>query len=266
MPVDPNASVRISAFNWVPPFAQGQVRDLRPRWALEEAGIAYAVRKLDATTARPAEYYEEQPFGQVPSYQDEAVSLFESGAIVLYIARDCETLLPREPAARARATAWLIAALNSVEPFVMQLATIDIFAVGEDWAKERRPQVIDMIGKRLSQLANALGDKPYLDGDAFTVGDLMMTSVLRGLEGKELLERHENLIAYQTRCLARPAFQGRARGAARRFRKTRIGFRLNERRETMSRIEGFVAAGPLEKKRAYLDHARAALSLSKDFC
>ena len=162
MPVDPNASVRISAFSWVPLFAQGQVRDLRPRWALEEAGIPYAVRKLDPTTARPAEYYTEQPFGQVPVYHDEAVSLFESGAIVLYIARDCETLLPREPAARARATAWLIAALNSVEPFLMQLAMIDIFAAGEDWTKQRRPQVVEMIGQRLSRLAAALGDKPYL--------------------------------------------------------------------------------------------------------
>ena len=110
MPVDPNASVRISAFNWVPPFAQGQVRDLRPRWALEEAGIAYAVRKLDARAERPADYYQEQPFGQVPSYRDDTVSLFESGAIVLHIGRDCETLLPANPAARARATAWLIAA------------------------------------------------------------------------------------------------------------------------------------------------------------
>ena len=110
MPVDPNAAVRISAFNWVPPFAQGQVRDLRPRWALEEAGIAYAVRKLNAMAERPADYYEEQPFGQVPSYHDDTVSLFESGAIVLHIGRDCETLLPANPAARARATAWLIAA------------------------------------------------------------------------------------------------------------------------------------------------------------
>jgi glutathione S-transferase len=206
MPVDPNASVRISAFNWVPSFAQGHVRDLRPRWALEEAGIAYAVRKLDATTARPAEYYEEQPFGQVPSYHDDIVSLFESGAIVLHIARDCDALLPRDPAARARATAWLIAALNSVEPFVMQLATIDIFAASEDWTKQRRPQVVDMIGQRLVRLAEALGDQPYLDGERFTVGDLMMTSVLRSLEGKDLLERHPNLVAYKARCQARPAF------------------------------------------------------------
>ena len=156
MPVDPNAPVRISAFNWVPPFAQGQVRDLRPRWALEEVGIPYAVRKLDAMAERPADYYEEQPFGQVPSYHDDTVSLFESGAIVLHIGRDCEMLLP-----------------------VMQLATIDIFAASEEWARLRRPGVIEMIDKRLSRLSDALGDKAYLDGDRLTAGDLIMTTVTR---------------------------------------------------------------------------------------
>ena len=164
MPVDPQASVRISAFKWVPPFAQGHVRDLRARWALEEAGVPYAVRKLDAAAERPADYFEEQPFGQVPSYRDDTVSLFESGAIVLHVGRNCEALVPADPAAQARATAWLIAALNSVEPFVMQLATIDIFCAGEEWAKQRRPAVVEMIGKRLSRLSDALGDKPYLDG------------------------------------------------------------------------------------------------------
>jgi glutathione S-transferase len=207
MPVNPDALVRISAFNWVPPFARGHVRDLRPRWALEEAGISYAVCKLDATSARPADYYKEQPFGQVPSYHDSIVSLFESGAIVLHIGRDCETLLPADPAARARATAWLIAALNSVEPFLMQLATIDIFEAGELWAEQRRPAVVEMIGKRLQCLADALGDKPYLDGEAFTAGDLMMTTVLRILDGKNLLEQHPNLVAYKARCEGRPAFQ-----------------------------------------------------------
>src|SRR5260370_31079179 len=102
MPVAPNAPVRISAFNWVPPFAQGQVRCLRPRWALEEAGIPYAVRKLDAMAERPADYFEEQPFGQVPSYRDDTVSLFESGAIVLHIGRDSQTFLPPDPAPPAR--------------------------------------------------------------------------------------------------------------------------------------------------------------------
>ena len=207
MPVDPNAPVRISAFSWVPPFAQGQVRDLRPRWALEEAGIAYAVRKLDARAERPADYYEEQPFGQVPSYRDDTVLLFESGAIVLHIGRDCETLLPDDPAARARATAWLIAALNSVEPYMMQLATIDIFAAGEEWAKLRRPGVTEMIDKRLSRLSDALDDKAYLDGGRFTAGDLMMTKVLRIIDGKGRLDRYANLVAYKARCQARPAFQ-----------------------------------------------------------
>jgi glutathione S-transferase len=207
MPVDPKACVRISAFNWVPPFAQGYVRDLRVRWALEEAGIPYTVRKLNVATDRPADYFEEQPFGQVPSYRDGNISLFESGAIVLHIGRDCEALLPPDGAARTRATAWLIAALNSVEPFVMQLTTIDIFCAGESWANERRPAVVEMVGKRLSRLADALGDKSYLDGDAFTAGDLMMTSVLRSLDGKELIERHPNLVAYKARCLARPAFK-----------------------------------------------------------
>src|SRR5438105_10771607 len=140
MPVDPNAAVRISAFNWVPPFARGQVRDLRPGWAVEEAGIAYAVRKLDARAERPADYYGEQPFGQVPSYRDDTISLFESGAIVLHIGRDCEALLLTDPAARARATAWLIAALNSVEPYLMQLATIDVFAAGEEWGQAAPPR------------------------------------------------------------------------------------------------------------------------------
>jgi len=173
----------------------------------EEADIPYTVRKLNAATDRPADYFEEQPFGQVPSYRDGNISLFESGAIVLHIGRDCEALLPPEGAARTRATAWLIAALNSVEPFVMQLTTIDVFCAGESWAKERRPAVVEIIGKRLSRLADALGDKSYLDGDAFTAGDLMMTSVLRSLDGKDLIERHPNLVAYKARCLARPAFK-----------------------------------------------------------
>ncbi len=206
MAVVPDSPVRISAFDWVPDFARGQVRDLRVRWALEEAGIDYAVKKLDATTERPAAYLEEQPFGQVPSYSDPEVSLFETGAIVLHVGASCEVLLPRDTVGRARATAWLIAALNSIEPFCMQLATIDIFARGEEWARLRRPGVVEMIQARLSRLAAALGDKPYLEG-RFTAGDLMMTTVLRSLHGKDLIEGHGNLAAYRARCEARPAFQ-----------------------------------------------------------
>ena len=206
MAVVPDSPIRNSAFEWVPAFARGQVRDLRVRWALEEAGLDYAVRKLDATRERPADYLEEQPFGQVPSYLDPEVSLFETGAIVLHVGAKSEVLLPRDTVGRARATSWLIAALNSVEPFCMQLATIDIFARGQEWARLRRPGVIEMIQARLSRLSAALGDKPYLEG-RFTAGDLMMTTVLRILHGKDLIDRHDNLAAYLARCEARPAFQ-----------------------------------------------------------
>ena len=140
MPVEDRAAVRISAFKWVPPFAQGWVRDLRARWALEEAGIPYTVLKIDGAAERPADYFAEQPFGQVPSYRDDSVTLFESGAIVLHIGRDCEALLPTNVAARARATAWLIAALNSVEPFVMQLSTIDVFSSARNGPNNADPQ------------------------------------------------------------------------------------------------------------------------------
>ena len=126
------------------PLRAGLMRDLRARWALEEAGVPYSVLKVDGASERPADYFAEQPFGQVPSYRDETVTLFESGAIVLHIGRNCQALLPTNVAARARATAWLIAALNSVEPFVMQLSTIDVFSSGEEWAKQRRPAVVEI--------------------------------------------------------------------------------------------------------------------------
>jgi glutathione S-transferase len=206
MPVDRNAAVRITAFSWVPDFARGRVRDLRVRWALEEAGVAYAVRKLQAVGERPADYFAEQPWGQVPSYREEDVQLFESGAIVLHVGRKFGTLLPQDESGRARATAWTIAALNSVEPFVAQLPIIDIFHRGEAWTKERRPQVVEMIGKRLDRLADWLGDKEWLE-DGFTAGDLLMVDVLRILDDTDLLEQRPNLLAYMERGMARPAFE-----------------------------------------------------------
>ena len=118
MPVDPNAEIEITAFKWVPDFARGLVRDMRVRWALEEAGLPYRVRLLDATRRRPDEYFLEQPFGQVPIYRDGEVEMFETGAIVLHIGGRCETLLPREAAGRARTMSWVVAALNSVEPLL----------------------------------------------------------------------------------------------------------------------------------------------------
>jgi len=211
MPVDPNAPVRISAFNWVPPFARGQVRDLRVRWALEEAGIRYAVRKLDAKVERPSDYLAEQPFGQVPSYRDETITLFESGAIVIHIGEKSETLLPADPAGRARAIAWAFAALNSVEPPIMNLATIDFFRPDADWARESRPEVVALIGSRLDRLVDYLEDRDWLEG-RFTAGDLLMTTVLRILDHTDLVAARPTLAAYKARGEARPAF-GRALAA-----------------------------------------------------
>jgi glutathione S-transferase len=206
MAIDPNAGVRITAFNWVPDFARGYVRDMRVRWALEEAGVPYSVRKLQATGERPADYFAEQPWGQVPSYRDEEVQLFESGAIVLHIGRRFGALLPADEPGRARATAWTVAALNSVEPYLAQLPVIDIFHRGEAWTVERRPQVIEMIDKRLNRLADWLGDKEWLEED-FTAGDLLMVDVLRIVERNDILSRHPSLLAYMERGKARPAFQ-----------------------------------------------------------
>ena len=206
MPVDPNAPAEITAFRWVPDFAAGLVRDLRIRWALEEIERPYRVRLLDATNPRPQDYFLEQPFGQVPAYRDDQVQLFESGAILIHLAIEEERLLPVERNARMRAIAWLIAALNSVEPMLFELISIDIFNRGQDWTRERRPQVVDRIDSRLKLLADALGDKEWIEG-RFTIGDLMLVAVLRQLRHTDLVARHPRLAAYVARGEARPAFQ-----------------------------------------------------------
>jgi glutathione S-transferase len=210
--------ITISAFRWVPDFAQGQVRDLRARWALEEAGLQYETRLLGLGDQDKPEYRALQPFGQVPALEDDDFVLFESGAIVLYIGERSEVLLPREPRARARATQWLVAALNSIEPFVMNVALIDFFYANEEWAKLRRPSAVEFVQKRLAALSKALRDKPYLDGDRFTAGDLMMTSVLRILQHTDLVASDERLAAYVARCTARPAFERALAAQIRDFR------------------------------------------------
>ena len=206
MPANPSAAIEISAFNWVPDFAKGLVRDLRLRWALEEAGLDYRVRLLDATTERPQDYFLEQPFGQVPVFVEGELHMFESGAILLHLGQRSEALLPQDEIERARATCWLIAALNSIEPMIFDLVNIDIFNRGEEWAKLRRPEAEKKIRERLKRVADWLGEKDYLEG-RFTVGDLMMTTVLRNLRHTKLVAEHPNLAAYQARCEARPAFQ-----------------------------------------------------------
>lgn len=198
--------ITVTAFKRVPPFAQGLVRDLRVRWALEEAGLRYEVNLLADGEKDSADYRAWQPSGQVPAYEENGLKLFESGAIVLRIAERSENLLPGDPAARARAIEWLFAALNTIEPPVANLGVIDLFAPDQEWAKLRRPEAEAAVRKRLAELAAALADKPFVDGGRFTVGDLMMATVLRILRHTELVAE-AGLGDYLGRCEARPAFQ-----------------------------------------------------------
>ncbi|MEO7655005.1 MAG: glutathione S-transferase family protein [Sphingomicrobium sp.] len=204
MPVDPNADIEISAFAWVPPFAEGLVRDLRPRWALEEIGLPYRVRLLQGE--RPPEYYLEQPFGQVPTYSEGPLKIFESGAIVQHIGEKSEKLLPRDAVARIHAIQWVYAALNSVEPAIQNLTAIDLFYSDEEWAELRRPGAEEFARLKLKRVADRLGDKHWLE-DHFTIGDLIMTTVLRIPRHTDLLAEQPNLAAYVARAEQRPAFQ-----------------------------------------------------------
>ena len=197
----------ITAFDWVPDFAQGQVRDLRVRWALEEVGQDYDVVYLSQGEQKAAEHRCRQPFGQVPTYQDGDLTLFESGAIVQHIAERHGGLLPAGPAARARAIEWMFAALNTVEPPIMDHAIVTIFEAGKPWSAPRLPSVLARIDERLKELSQRLGDKDWLDGGEFTAGDLLMVAVLRIVAGDGLLDGYPNLAAYVARGTARPAFR-----------------------------------------------------------
>jgi len=199
--------ITISAFRKVPDFARGQVRDLRVRWALEEAGLPYQARLLEFGDQDKPEYRRLQPFGQVPIMEEDGMVLFESGAIVLHIGARTETLLPKDAAARARATQWLIAALNSVEPSLVNLFLIEKVFNNEEWAKLRRPGALEFARRRLTGLANSLGDKAHLDGERFTAGDLMMATVLRIPSYCDLVSGDARLGPYLERCTGRPAFK-----------------------------------------------------------
>jgi glutathione S-transferase len=197
--------IRVTAFRWVPPFAQGLVRDFRVRWALEEAGLAYEERLIGPEDQSSDSYRRLQPFGQVPVYEEDNLVLFESGAIVLHIAERSPNLMPTDPNARARARTWMFAALNSIEPQVQNLAAIDLFYSNEEWAKLRRPSTVDAVSKRLAKLAAWLGRRDYLE-DRFTAGDLLMTTVLRILRHTDLVGKVPALEAYRLRCEERSAF------------------------------------------------------------
>ena len=193
----------ITTFAWVPEFARGFVRDMRPRWAFEEVGQSYGVDLI--TDSKSPGHRRFQPFGQVPTYRDDEVAIFESGAIVLRIAERAGKLIPLDFAPRTRALQWVAAALNSVEPYVMALAINDVFEADREWSKARHPKVVDDLKTRLGDLEAALGDNVWLEGNVFTVGDLMMISVLGGLRGNAVLTGFPRLAAYIARGESRPA-------------------------------------------------------------
>lgn len=196
----------ITAFAASPDRGRGLARDMPVRWAFEEVGQPYDVRLLSFDEMKDAPHRALQPFGQIPTYELGNLALFESGAIVLHIAQNHAGLLPEDADARARAIAWMFAALSTVEPVVVQRESTLFRERDKAWFAERMPLVEDLIRGRLRDLSTRLGAADWLEG-AFTAGDLLMAQVLRRLSGSELLAEHPNLSAYVARAEARPAFK-----------------------------------------------------------
>jgi glutathione S-transferase len=201
------AKPEITGFTWVPPFAQGLVREVRCRWAFEELGLEYAVRLLAVGENKTEAHRALQPFGQIPTYTDGTIEIFESGAIVLHIARQKPGLLPANPAGEGSAIAWMFSALNSVEPLIFDRLWCDLFDRNEPYADLFRPKATERLRDRLGDLAKAFGDKTWIVGDQFSAADLIMISVLRQLRDTDLVTEHPNLAAYVARGEARPAFR-----------------------------------------------------------
>ncbi len=198
--------ITITAFERSPDGGKGLARDTRVRWALEEAGQPYDVRLVSFRAMKEPAHLALHPFGQIPTYEDGDLVLFETGAIVLHIAEHHAGLLPTDRNARARAIAWMFAAVNSVEPPILEFANAKLLEADKPWHAERLPLVADRVRGRLSRLAARLGKADWLDG-AFSAGDLMMVSVLLRLRSSGILDAYPNLAAYIARGEARPAYQ-----------------------------------------------------------
>lgn len=199
-------AITITAFESSPDRGQGLARDMRVRWALEEVGQPYGVRLLSFAAIKQPEHRRLQPFGQIPTYEDGDLVLFETGAIVLHIAQTHPGLLPEDADAKARAIVWMFASLNTVEPPILELQNAVLSERDKPWHEERMPVLKDRIRVRLRELADWLGEKEWLEGE-FTAGDLMMVIVLRRLERSGLLAEYPSLQAYVVRAEARPAYQ-----------------------------------------------------------
>ena len=196
----------ITAFKASPDRGRGLARDMRVRWALEEVGQPYDVRLVTFDEMKQPAHLALHPFGQIPTYQEGDLALFETGAIVFHIATHHAGLLPTDANARARAVTWMFAALSTLEPPVLELQNAVLLERDKPWNDQRLPLVKDRIRVRLDQLSARLGDAEWLDG-AFSAGDLMVVEVLRRLAGANMLEEFPNLAAYVARAEARPAFR-----------------------------------------------------------
>ena len=199
-------TVTITAFESSPDEGQGMARDMRVRWAFEEIGKHYDVRLVSFEAMKRPAHLALHPFGQIPTFEDGDLALFESGAIVLHVAGLGPGLLPDDPKARARAIAWMFAALNTVEPPIVELEAAEIFEGSEPWFEQRLPLLHDRVRTRLGQLAARLGDREWLDGQ-FSAADLLMVTVLRRVEDSGLLGDYPTLAAYVARGEARPAYK-----------------------------------------------------------
>ncbi|KKC23766.1 glutathione S-transferase family protein [Sphingomonas sp. SRS2] len=199
-------TITITAFENSPDRGRGLARDMRVRWALEEVGQPYDVRLVSFAEMKEPAYRALQPFGQIPIYREGDLVLFESGAIILHIAERNAGLLPADANARARAITWMFAALNTVEPPIVEFGMAMILESGKSWHEERLPMLEDCVRKRLDELARRLGDADWLDG-AFNAGDLLMVTVLRRLDGSGILKSYPTLSAYVARGEMRPAYQ-----------------------------------------------------------
>jgi glutathione S-transferase len=199
-------TITITAFDRSPDGGRGLARDTRVRWALEEAGLPYEVRLVAHGAMKEAPHLALNPFGQIPTYEEGGLALFETGAIILHIAQHHPGLLPADAHARARAVTWMFAAVNTVEPPILDSFTARILEGDKPWAAERIPLVMDRIRARSLQLSAHLGDRAWLDGE-FSAGDLMMVHVLLRARPSGVLDEFPNLAAYVARGEARPAYQ-----------------------------------------------------------
>jgi glutathione S-transferase len=200
--------ITITALKWVPPFAQGQVRDHRARWVLNEVGWPYRVRLLDTEDQQEQMYRQEQPFGQIPILEEDGrPALFETGAILLDVATRSGKLLPSDEGQRSLAICWMFAALNSIEPPFSNLAEVDFFMDDQEMKAKRRPGVVTAVQAKLHQLATALGSRDYLVGEDFTIADMLTSSVLKIIHHTDILKDYPSLIAYRDRCFERPAYK-----------------------------------------------------------